>query len=1501
MKSMLKKLILRQVTVCVLVVILLVVGVLATMNMSTNLLPKINMPMLGITFVYPGASASTVEKDVTSVVEDTLRSVSGVTERQTMSYDNVLIVVLTFNYGTDIDAKKNEVKEMFDTVTLPEQCQEPIITAVDMNGSATATIAVYNDDQDMDELFNSAEQLQSKFLGIEGVASVNLVGAPSRQINVKAISGLELVSLLLMEALTQENSDIPLGTIMADGNVVSIRNASDATSILDIMNLPIKMKLGADTLSQLSSMKSAVREYATCTLQEFNDYISTTLDARTRMADMDGMTATELQEERDGLGAMKSLMQLLRDNTYTELNFMWRTVIAPIVNDQAFQDLTDEQLEEIANNRGISVELLKWARDGAKNGTLEQDWQKLEAFRKVIPYEDTNGDGKLTGDDITYEQFALLFRDGSSQASGSTEPEFEGLNFIHDTTCAIENCTSQHLTYEQTVDACQFADAVNLVAYDNIITSKTEQGDSYVITDEQYAQLFATVTADNTQVTLMSADVIHVIRADNYETQVVPALTSYKQKHVDSNGNAVYQNGEVYQEDADGNAINSKGYLIGMDGRLVDKDGNYIDNDGNKITLTDEQRLTYPYTYGEYIIFSDQELVQLYTDMNADIDFGITPTTDTVRFMRRTDFANSTVSGDNGTLLLALSSLGTVTEEISYDGYAQYNGKRAIVIQVYAGGQANTTDVVDNIKKQLNVEGLDANVVLLSDTAQFINDSIGNVLSSIIIGGVLAVLVIYVFVRKVGSSLVVSITMPLSVLVALLGLWAMGISLNIVSLGGLAVGIGMLVDNSIVVLESITKYRDKGHSVYDSCVGGTAEVGGSLVASTLTNICVFFPILFTQGLTREIFYDLVWAVLYSLVMSLIVAVTVIPTLYYLIYKRNSQMGAVAPQNANLWLDRENSEPRANTTAVVADSTNNDDKAISKREKRRQRLAEKQQARAQKATNRINKGEKIYGNILQRVLTKRALVCILALVLFAGSTVMVFITGMDFMPSVDMGEVEVNIAFDASTDLEQAQTTTLQFKEQIEQLYNNDELQHIAVTIGVQGLMATDISGKLSIKLNTAKVQTGDVAQRIRELAQEKGVDNVSVTEMDGIVATVTSGMSGMSVSIVGPNIDTLYEIAGKVETKLKGVEGIVSVNNNAKDRVHQYSFVVDKYKCAEKGVEYMAVIGLLRVALSKDVVTSLDISGQGTDIFVSVDQSAVSDIDSLLNLTVGMTADGAIKIVDVLRTNSQGEIFAQDGGVIESYEMSVINRINNDYVATLDVESYGYDTGTISTRIENAVNEILVDYPGYHYQQSGVAKYLAEAFDGLIVALIAAFFLLYGVLACQFESLIKPLVVIVSIPFSFTGGFLALVITGTTLNVVSFVGIIMLMGVIVNGAIVMIDKIDLLIKEGMTPQQAVIEGCKSRLRAILMTTLTTVLALVPLALGLGDGGELMQPMGIVVLGGLLLGTLVTLVLIPCFYCIVKRIKFPKKHKHDQNDQQDEQQEQQTNPTTATND
>lgn len=1538
MNSLIKTTIKRPVTICVLVVILLAVGILAAMDMSTNLLPNIKMPMMGITVIYPGAGAQSVEDSVTAPMENALQTIPGITELETKSYDNVSIAILTFDYGTDIDKKIDAIEDTFKTVTFPQGCQEPSFVKIDMNGTAAATVSIYQDvdSPDANLLAREAQALATKFRAIEGVGSVKVMGAPEKQVKITALQGLDITALALVQALSKENLDLPLGTIMQDGSVVSIRNASDATSVLQIMQLPVTMELGASVLSSLASLQTAVKTYATCTLNEFEDYVKKMTDAKSVIDEIDGKSYEELNDLQNNLSAIKSLMAMVRENSGADLDLMWERTIKPLVNSEQFQNMDEVQLRQWANQRHIDYEIAKYVQDGAKDGTLETDWKTMVEFRKAM--EDSH-DENFTGADISYDQFATLFQDGDTVdvfvradgvVTGTEKRTYVGLDMLHSQDKHDKECnkTPETACDRETFDAaeaanvCEFADSVNTVAFQNIIDTVKEaedKGETAEISDEQFAALFINSTQGNDFAALLSPQVIHIIRLENFNQDVtdvggnvvkesiVGVLREYKIARVEAanpddptaDRNAVYLDGKpvVRNDDKQPIVIIGEGdkaveYRINNFGRVINGDKRLVDGSGNVLTLSDDEIMANYYSYGGYIVFTDEELLELYDRLDlGDFDLGITPTLDTIGFIRKTE-----IDADAAKIIVPAAYVGAIEQITTYQAYSQYNGRLAVTLEVYAVADANTTKVVTAVKKAISEAVTESDVTsavtLLDDKAEFINDSISNVLSSILIGGVLAILVIYLFVGKIRSSLVVSITMPLSVLVALLGLWAMNISLNLVSLGGLAVGIGMLVDNSIVVLESITKRRDAGESVYDSCLNGTREVAGSLLASTLTNICVFFPILFAKGLTREIFYDLVWAVMFSIVMSLIVAVTVIPSLYHLVYHKGPRPRYRKNKNGDKEIvgTFEDGEPRGErkplydenapvvsniATDAVPDVT---DQAVTvnceakegkpqkerKKKQRKPRSADK----AERKRGVLTRMENGYGTVLSKVLTKRVWVCVVALVLFAGSVGLVFTTGVDFLPSVDKGILEINLRFDGSATLDEVNEATKQAVSAVRSEYG-DKILYTSYTVGKQGMLPMNITGVARVHIDTKRLKTSQTVNDVRKLLANSGIKakNIAVSEIDGVVAELTGEMAGQAVTLMSDNMDDLVKAASEVETKLWTIKGVQNVTNNTPQETKQYSFVFDKDECAHRGVDYQNAVLLLRVGMSGFDAANITVDGDKQAVNVGFKDETKDNLQALLDVIVGFDNDGAVKISDVLKKNENGQLYETDSVV------TVVNRKDGKFVTTVDVESYGVDMGTVTKAMKNVSMEVLASYPSVSYEEGGVSYYLTDAMNGLVISLIAAFLLLYGVMACQFESLVKPFVVIMSIPFSFTGGFLALVITGTTLNVVSFVGIIMLMGVIVNGAIVMIDKIELLIKEGVPAQQAVIQGCKSRLRPILMTTLTTILALMPLAIGIGRGSELMQPMGIVVVGGLLLGTLVTLVLIPCFYCIVKRIKF----------------------------
>jgi len=1324
MRNLLKKLVLKPITVCVIVIIVMVLGVLGTGQMAVNMMPEMNMPFLGISVVYPGASAEEVDEEVSSLLEENIRTVSGINSLTTHSYDNASLLLVQFDYGTDLEKKQDEIEKQLKTITLPSGCYEPNYTTVDFNATSVATISLYRPDGDIDKIVEDAEHLSKLFYGVDGVGQVKIIGAPSSKFELKSLDGLDISIMMVAQALANENLDIPLGSIITNGNSASIKNESSATTVEELKALPVKLELSTSAWSALETMNNTIVEYEEATVEEIEDQVAQAKEARDFIKEIDDMSVEEVEDLSDNLTSMRSIMTLVRENTDTSLKIMWNQIIEPLSQDPDFLAASEEDLERLGEQYDINPDVLKTLQEWANDGTLETKWNIIVDFRANHPEEE-----------IAYLDFADLFID---------------LEVIEDYNPESETAEQDK---QDIADACELADNVNSFAFDSIIESKQEQE---AIEDEQYASLFAGSRYAEDFPLVSSPQFIHIIRQDSFD-QNCDTIINFKKNHLDSEG--------------------------------------------------------LPRT------LSDGEIIELYNSLIIEDDLGITPTLDLVHLIRKIDFENVNYSDDDtGYLVMKVDDLCKVYYETSYENYAEYNGSFSIMIEIYTKSGANTNTTVNGVKEILSNTNIGSTPLLLNDQADDIMVSIMSVVESMIIGGILAIIILFIFLKKIKTSLIVAITMPLSILAALGCLYINGTSINLVTLGGLAVGIGMLVDNSIVVIESISKRREKGESIYESSVEGTLEVGGSLIASTLTTICVFVPILFTQGLTKEIFQDLTWAVIFSISFSLIVAIFVIPTLYCLVYRKDMKK-------------EQNGEKIEFNNSKV--------------EKR----------------GLVYKVEKGYKKVLKGVLGKRILVCVVSLLIFIASIGLVFSTGMDFLPPDDTGLIEVNIDYNNSTSIDEAKDDAIETRKLLQE--NLEDVEYISIVVGVTDIMSTAPHATISIQLNEDAKPSNDVAEDIRSLLANNEF-KPTVTPIDGIVATFTSGaMSGVSVTLKGPEMSELLEIYNEAYPKFMEIEGISNVYNDATDKSTEYIINIDRNLCAEYDIDYQTLVTMLRAGIAGYDVAEMKLNGEElTTINVRFNDKTLESIDTIKEVLIGVNDDGAIKLKDVAT-------------VTETTKSAVIIKEDKDYILNITFETYNIDMGGASDAIYSVLNPIMENHKDYSYVESGVNSYLTDAFEGLVVALIAAFFLLFGVMACQFESLVKPFIVIMSIPFSFTGGFLGIVLAGQNLNVVSFIGLIMLMGVIVNNAIVMIDKIDLLISEGVDPFEAVCEGASNRLRAILMTSLTTILALVPLALGIGEGAALMQPMGVVVIGGLTLGTLVTLLLIPCFYCIIKRIKHPK--------------------------
>lgn len=767
--------------------------------------------------------------------------------------------------------------------------------------------------------------------------------------------------------------------------------------------------------------------------------------------------------------------------------------------------------------------------------------------------------------------------------------------------------------------------------------------------------------------------------------------------------------------------------------------------------------------------------------------------------------------------LLSLPIVGSITlsevadielRESSGTRYAKVNGHDSIVITVQKQTEYSTADVAKRVRERMKElmathEGLQ--MATLMDQGYYVDLMVGSVTSNLLWGGLLAILVLLVFLRKIQPTLIVGLSIPISVLTTFVLMYFGKISLNIVSLGGLALGVGMLVDNSIVVIENIYRLRNEGKSAKEAALIGAQEISGAIAASTLTTIAVFIPILFLRGMTREIFADMALTIAFSLTASLVVALTLVPTV----------------------------ASRAMEKTVIKETT---------------------------LFDRI-KGR--YAKIMAFCIDKKWVVLPLLLVLFVLSIVGAFRQGTELFPATDTGQLSIKLSLPTDTSFQEA---TLLADELVAKIMEIDDVETVGAMFGGSflgmGLSTgssthTELSLYVLLKEERAK-STGQVAQIIRERTEDfPGEMTINDASMD-----LTALMGGtIVVNIKGRDFATLEQIARDVAELVSQVEGVVEVSDGIEKTAPELRVRVDKQKSIARGLTTAQVFLELNSYLgTSGAATTLSIGPNQYDVFVSDGRK-----DNRLTRE---------QLLDLTITNPQGvEVRIGDIATIEEATgYKSISRENQQrYLSVTAGLAEGYNTGLVSEKIAKKLADYKVP-EGYTVDMGGEYEMLTDSFRDLTLMLILAVILIYLVMVAQFQSLLAPFIVMFTIPLGFTGGFLGLALTGHPVSIVAFLGLIILSGVVVNNGIVFVDYINQLRSRGMEKRQAIIEAGVVRLRPILMTAFTTILALSTLLFVAGTGTELIQPMAITAVSGLIYATVLTLILVPILYDLFHKDK-----------------------------
>lgn len=752
-----------------------------------------------------------------------------------------------------------------------------------------------------------------------------------------------------------------------------------------------------------------------------------------------------------------------------------------------------------------------------------------------------------------------------------------------------------------------------------------------------------------------------------------------------------------------------------------------------------------------------------------------------------------------------------VVTDNSAEIYAKINGNDGVVLSFTKQSNAATADVSANLAERFeklseDYEGLE--FTPLMDQGDYIELIVDSVVNNLLWGAVLAVVILLIFLKDIRPTLLVALSIPVSLIFAIVLMYFSGVTLNMISLSGLAVGVGMLVDNSVVVIENIYRLRNNGVPAVKAAVAGARQVAGAVTASTLTTVCVFLPIVFVQGITRQLFTDMALTIGYSLLASLIVALTLVPAVSSGLLKN------IKPKNHRLF---------------------------------------------DKALNLYEKG-------IRWSLGHRAAVIILVIVLLVGSIAAALSRGFIFMPEMESAQITATLQMPEDTKLEDTVAASDAVIEEIQQI---DGVETVGAMLSSGSLMsggssdATNVSMYILLSEN-AKVSGTEVADRINAIGEGKDYTLTASGASDMSSGMSMMGGSGVSINLYSDDLDDLAETAKTIAEKLSAVEGIGEVDNGIGDVSPELSITVDKDKAAEKGLTVAQVYMSISQAVSTET-TSTSLAGENGEYSVVVVDPKADDLelDTVKNLKLTVTGfDG-----------SESEVALSDVADISMGEtMSSISRVGQRRYLTVTGElEDGYNVSLVT----NSAKSALADYTpptGTTLEFSGENENIMESMTELVKMLLLGVLLVYLIMVAQFQSLLSPFIVMFTIPLAFTGGFLALLIAGMEVSVISMIGFVMLVGIIVNNGIVLVDYINQLRRDGMEKREAIVKAGMTRMRPILMTALTTIIALIGTAFGVGMGSDMMQPVAVVCVGGLIYATFMTLFFVPVMYDLFNRKK-----------------------------
>ena len=1386
-------------TVLVAVVLVIVLGVVSMMKMSTDLLPNISLPYVIVMTTYPGASPETVEMTVTQPVEGSMATVSNIESISSVSSENYSMVILEFAQSADMNAVSLEIRENLDQIKSywSDDIGNPIIMKLNPDMLPVMIAAVGGEGMTNAEVTDITQNTVIPDLeSIEGVASASATGLIEESVNV----------IIRQDKIDAINEQV-FGSIDEELKDAEQQLADGRQEIYD----------GQEKLNDSRADLDESRQQLNDSQEELDKNKKELEDSRQKLADGKAELAenkTKLEEGKNELSSKKSESTEKLAQAEKELLTAKADLEASKVHITS-QITTVKSLED-----GI-----KKAKDGQQ--AIDSALTGINALQLAVSdcITTTNPeDSGVIGEDLANQINTVLSQvSGSSATLAANSSPAAAKQVLSAAESALKaQRPSDELITNMEASLNANTGGLGAEAYIASMQSVLSEIEGNIakldsgLTELYKGNLTAAIEFANAQTTISLGE----MQITTAEAQIEASEKQLEsgQKQIESGQEQIDSGWEQLREGEEQLNESAKKLQDSLK-QLAESEEDLEENRQNAYDQADMNGILTVSTVKSLLAAQNFSMPAGYvTEDGIDYLVRVGDKPEDVEALKKMPIMNTEMDGVD---IIYLEDVADVfMTDNSADIYTNVNGNPGVMLTIQKQTGYSTGDVSDRIKekfKDLQEENENLTLITLMDQGIYIDLVMDSIINNVLVGALLAILILILFLKDIRPTMVVAVSIPISLITAIVCMYFSGVTLNVISLSGLALGVGMLVDNSIVVIENIYRLRGEGYSAKEAAIQGAGEVAGAILASTLTTVCVFLPIVFTEGITRQLFVDMGLTIAYSLLASLVVALTVVPAM------ASGVLSRVTPKEDGRFFG-----------GLI----------------------------------------KAYEKVLALALKTKPVVFLLVLVLLVGSAAAAFAKGTAFMPDMDSTQISMTVTLPKDTPLSHTGEVTDEILDKISEI---DEVVDVGAMANASSLTMLTGSGNSSTNETAVYISLDENKKRTNEVIADEIENRISdiVEREEAEIAIETSSMdmsamggSGITVQIEGRELDTLQELAKEVAGIVEGVEGTTEVSDGLEESTGELRIIVDRDKAIEHGFTvaqvFQQIQGKLAAATS---ATSLETEIRDYDVYVKNAEDMTLTRELVKDLTLDRTKNDGSK-----ETVKLSEL-----ATFEDTETSMsVNRLNQTrYIPVTAQLADGYNIGLVSDAVEKALEDYELP-DGYTIEMTGENETITDAMQQLYLMLILALIFMYLIMVAQFQSLLSPFIIMFTIPLAFTGGFLGLLISGSEVSVIALIGFVMLSGIIVNNGIVLVDYINQLRAQGMEKKEAIMTAGRTRMRPVLMTAMTTILALSTMVFSHDMGADMSRPMSVVTIGGLTYGTLLTLIVIPCIYDVFSRGKEREK-------------------------